>query len=543
MSTNPNIQEENPMKESIVSFVRRALKDERGQTLPFVALGMVAFMGVAGLVTDVGHAYVVRNQLQNAANASALAASGYVYYSQSSSVNSTTVANQFGIGSGDDNTSSSLGTVSTTVKTKCLNLLMPSGQTCGSSSLANAVQVINSAKVNTYFLALFGKPSLTVWAVATASMQGQSQPWNVAIIVDGTQSMSTADTSCGGLTEFQCALSGVQTFLAATNPCPAGASSCTPATANLRVSLFSFPNLSTTSGFSDTNTCSGPFTNEVYSLPTTTATTYSPIKYTGTSAFTATYQMTDWDSGYYEPSSSSTSGLNSSDNLVKAIGYGYNATTGAKAHQGCLPNVGGESSYFTSVMYAAQAALLEEQAAIPGSKNAMILLSDGQANAASSKFPAKTSTPSPAASGIAVTSSGSSSVNLTGAASSFGAYPDFNDECQQAIIAAQKATTAGTRVYAVAYGSEDSGCGAGGGTDSTLVATGTNATFTLSSLTPCLEMENVASSLNYFYSDYNRSGSGSTCQDASHTVSSLADIFLAISADFTTPRLLPNNSQ
>jgi len=46
-------------------------------------------------------------------------------------------------------------------------------------------------------------------------------------------------------------------------------------------------------------------------------------------------------------------------------------------------------------------------------------------------------------------------------------------------------------------------------------------------------MENIASSLNNFYSDYNQSGSGSTCQDASHTVTSLSDIFLSIAASFT----------
>ena len=34
-------------------------------------------------------------------------------------------------------------------------------------------------------------------------------------------------------------------------------------------------------------------------------------------------------------------------------------------------------------------------------------------------------------------------------------------------------------------------------------------------------MENIASSLDNFYSDYNQSGSGSTCQDSSHTVTSL----------------------
>ena len=69
-----------------------------------------------------------------------------------------------------------------------------------------------------------------------------------------------------------------------------------------------------------------------------------------------------------------------------------------------------------------------------------------------------------------------------------------------------------------------------------------NAAFTLSQLTPCVTMENIASTLNNFYSDYNQSGSGSTCQDSSHTVTSLADIFLSIASSFTQPRLVPNNA-
>jgi hypothetical protein len=55
-------------------------------------------------------------------------------------------------------------------------------------------------------------------------------------------------------------------------------------------------------------------------------------------------------------------------------------------------------------------------------------------------------------------------------------------------------------------------------------------------------MENIASSLGNFYSDYNQSGSGSTCQDASHTVTSLSDIFLSIASSFTQPRLIPNDA-
>jgi len=39
--------------------------------------------------------------------------------------------------------------------------------------------------------------TLTVGAEATASMQGSSLPWNVAVIIDSTGSMATADSNCG----------------------------------------------------------------------------------------------------------------------------------------------------------------------------------------------------------------------------------------------------------------------------------------------------------------------------------------------------------
>ena len=125
----------------------------------------------------------------------------------------------------------------------------------------------------------------------------------------------------------------------------------------------------------------------------------------------------------------------------------------------------------------------------------------------------------------------------------------FNRRFAPAIVAAQAAKAASIRVYSVAYGSEDSGCTSStGGTDSALVLTPSqisslNYNFgSVSNLTPCVAMENVASSLSYFYSDYDQSGSGSSCQDASHTVVSLKDIFLSIAGTFTNPRLLPNNA-
>src|SRR5580700_9005977 len=88
MLRNTNIErikvEASYMNKINVSFVRLALKDESGQVLlPWVAVVMTSFLGISGLVTDVGRAYVAHSQLQNVANAAALAAAGEVYNTSS----------------------------------------------------------------------------------------------------------------------------------------------------------------------------------------------------------------------------------------------------------------------------------------------------------------------------------------------------------------------------------------------------------------------------------------------------------------------------
>lgn len=87
------------MKTTIVSCVRKALHDQRGQVLPWVALGFVGMLGMGGLTVDVGRAYVVHAQLQNYANAAVLAAAGLVY-NTSSTNNATTEANTYSGSSG-----------------------------------------------------------------------------------------------------------------------------------------------------------------------------------------------------------------------------------------------------------------------------------------------------------------------------------------------------------------------------------------------------------------------------------------------------------
>jgi hypothetical protein len=184
----------------------------------------------------------------------------------------------------------------------------------------------------------------------------------------------------------------------------------------------------------------------------------------------------------------------------------------------------------------------------------MILLSDGQAQAPNTKFPSSSNVPASGQNsqaaygfGVVTNSTSNTTTNLTNTAHAFGYYPDFHDECQQAIMAAQAANAAGTTVYSVAFGSEASGCTVpSGGTDSTTIATATagNAAISYSTLTPCLVMKNIASpataTASYFYADTSSKSSG--CTDTAHTVTEIADIFNAIAATFTSPRLLPNSA-
>ena len=538
------------MRATILSFVRKALLDQRGQILPWMAMGFIGMIGMGGLTVDVGRAYVVHAELQNYANAAVLAAAGLVY-NTSSTNNATSEANTYSASSGDQNLNHTLGTVVTTVRPLCLNALQPSGTTCPSTNPPpNAVRVVEKTTVSTLFMRMLGVTQLNVAATATASMQGQAQPWNVAIIIDASGSMSTVDSNCGSnVTEFQCAMNGIQGMLASTNPCKAGATSCTNAAANFHVALFGFPEVSTASVTKE-NACSSYSTPSflIYALPSTTATgSYTPIEYWQNSnhsnTFTGTYEVTlgasDADangfvSDYYSPTG--TNGLNTSSSIVKAITGCMKPISQAGSGTGGLNGTStGGITYYASILYAAQQALKAEATLNTGTNNALIFLSDGQANvvAATADLPtSSTYTAVPSTAGLNT---------LTGT----GYYPDTKDECQQAIIAAQSAAAAGTQVYSVAYGSEQTGCYSGdGNTDTTLLTFSRplNATFSISQLTPCITMENIASSLGNFYSDYNQSGSGSTCQDNSHTVSSLSDIFLSIAASFTQPRLIPNTA-
>jgi hypothetical protein len=56
------------------------IKDERGAIAIMVALLSLIFVGVAALAVDIGHLLVVRNELQNAADAACLAGARFLYF-------------------------------------------------------------------------------------------------------------------------------------------------------------------------------------------------------------------------------------------------------------------------------------------------------------------------------------------------------------------------------------------------------------------------------------------------------------------------------
>jgi hypothetical protein len=358
---------------------------------------------------------------------------------------------------------------------------------------------------------MFGLANFNLTSVSTAAMAGGSNtPYNIAVILDTTASMAANDsgTQCTG-TQISCALGGVQALLQLTFPCASGAA-CTAISGTQRVinpvdsvALFVFPPVTTATMPKD-YVCKT-------SNPTTIPYTFTNVT-TGSSQnlnlpSTATYEVIPF-SGNYKPSDSTTSLNTSSDIVIAAGDSGVSGCSGIQAP-------GGEGTYYAQVIYQAQAALVAQQTANPGTKNMLIIVSDGDATATSGQIVATTGT---------LNGTGTSSSNPTGYHSY--TYPSALGECGQAIIAAQSAASAGTKVVTIGYGSETSGCT-------------TDATYSAhKGVTPCQTIQDMASDPTYFFSD-----DGNGCVSPNQTkLTKLQQIFQYIVGITETPRIVPNTT-
>jgi len=496
------------------SLLVRLIEDQHAQILPVMAFMVIAFMSIAAFSLSIGTTAIQQHQLQASANAAALAGA-----QQLPNSTAATVAATYSSGSGDNNSNSNLPGVTMASgypKLECLTTLTNEGVLCVAPANANAIQVQQQMTVPILFGGLFGgKATTTLTATATASARGTGAtvaPYNVAIILDSTGSMSSDDSdSLCSSTRMSCALQGIRVLLQALSPCSMALSSCGTVTAGTngsgnvvgsvdRIALFEFPNVPT-STVSDVYNCNGtnPGSN-AYTFPTAGATSYTPLA-------SSTYELIGFSSDYKTSDTASTLAQTptkgtSGNSLVKASG---GITTGCTQ----MTNVSGQGTYLAGAIYAAQSALVAEQAANPGSQNVLILISDGDASASYSQL------------GLLSTNTATT-------------YPGLKQQCAQAVTAGQNVAKANlygngaipTKVYSVAYGAASSGC----------------STDTSPSITPCQTMQGIASSPQNFFSDYTASQGGGSCISASRPPTGIPEIFTVIAGDLAVAHLIPNST-
>jgi len=545
-------------KRSFRAMARRLFAAENGQTLYLVAFALLVLIGCSAMALDVGRAYLAERQLQASVNAVAIAAA-----EELPNADYQTVGQSFGSAPGEKNVYAGLNAATPVVTGKCFTTVESWGIPCTSSE-PNGVVATETAQVSTYFARVFGFNNFNLSATATASTKGASPlPYNVAIIVDTTLSMNTVDSNCNGLTQMQCALNGVQELLLGLSP------------SIDHVSLFTFPNvatgstagIATSSGYNCTSAipsskASGsqsgignyiilttpPYSGVAWAMPYS----FPPIP-TGTSGYKPpsgtygpTYQVVPFSEDYRTSDTATT--LNSGSNLVKAAG-------GVSGCGGIAPsNYDGDyGTYYAGAIYAAESALLAEQK-VDGTPNAIVILGDGDSNGPSPSNSIDSSSPSISSTDpeIETTYSASASSKQTNMytypsgyllAGSSGNYPSWVGECGQAVTAAQYAVNysgSPTKVYTVAYGASTRSTSGMNGDCPTDVNAGTHP-----NISPCTAMQDMASSLDNFYSDYYAPGGDSGCQASgkNNTITSLQQIFQAILTDMTSVRLIPNNTQ
>jgi len=494
-----------------------------------MAVSMIAFIGIAGMTVDLGHAYVARQQLQNSTDVAALAGAA----AMPNTTTATTQVIAYSAEPGKLSATPNLTNVAVTTTFECLGTLTSNmglgceAATGSPSGNYNAVQVLQTAKVPLWFGGMFHVPAFNIGATATAAMAGgRNTPWNIAIVLDATSSMTSSDggLQCTGTRE-SCALLGVQALLGLIYPCQAGqtctnTSGVTPIDS---VSIFLFPPVETSQA-KDYYTCPTTIpTIEPYEF--TTNNSGLPSTYTYDLPVTSTYQVVPTPGGttghtiasfaYDYKTTELASTLNPASDLVIAAG-GKSGCTGIQAQ-------GGQGTYYAQAIYVAQAALIAQQKANPGTQNAMIILGDGDMNADNYATSSK---------GLKA----DSGVTLYGTGSNHSyTYPSALGQCGQAILATHAAETFpnangfnGTRVFTVGYGIASGGCS----TDATYSA--------YPAVTACNAMKDMASSPGNFYSD---EASGGTCPSPNQlNFTKLTQIFQAIARGLTTPRLVPNST-
>jgi Flp pilus assembly protein TadG len=513
------------------SILNKFIRQTDGQTLAFTAVILTSFLGLSGIALDAGHGYYAYQRLSAATNSAALAGAAGMPNTTTAAANVTAYSSATG-------SSNFLGSImtnvvatptfscSTTVTTK---LSVPCETASGASGGYNSITVKQTATVPTWFGQFFGMKQFNISASAMAAMAGGANtPYNVAIVLDTTKSMADPDSGqqCTG-TQISCALSGVQALLQLMYPCGSNQTSCTSSSTPVdQVSLFVFPPILTSSATNDYVCKTSNPTHEYYEVPTL------PATWTYQLPFGTTKTADPWSTDYL--TSDTATSLNGSSELVTAVGGG--SCSGVQAP-------GGAGTYYAQVIYLAQAQLAAQATANPGSKNAMIILTDGNATACATGANTTSGACSTSADMLPTTGTLNGTGTKTSNASGYNiaTYPSALGECGQAVAAAKAAATAGTVVFTFGYGSPNSGSSANCGSDqkiSTAVTTGGGSWAAGGS--PCQALAAMASDPANFYSD-DADGCKAT-NTYNQGITKLTTMFQSAWKSLTQPRLVPVGS-
>jgi hypothetical protein len=185
------------------------VSEERGQVIVLVLVALLGLLGMCAMVIDLGYLYWNQRELQSSADAAALA--GAMELPDPTA--SVDTAKQYGTGGTAKNHDARVSSVAETVSTKCISSIP-------GCSPVNAVQVDETATVNTFFMRVFGLNQAHIHVRATACSPCGARKLDIVLVLDRTGSMcsdsnNNPDPAC---TDLNNARNGIKTFLSYFDP-------------------------------------------------------------------------------------------------------------------------------------------------------------------------------------------------------------------------------------------------------------------------------------------------------------------------------------
>lgn len=400
----------------------RFRNDDGGTALILISMALPAIFGMAAFAIDLGYAFYIKTKLQTAADLGALAGGTLLYKADKSAVEAKALEYvNLNLPSGWNGKTAASISVTPAASTACLTSLVSQGLTCDGATKANALKVSLNATAPLFFASALGFRQASFSASAMVSgANAAPPPLNIAIVLDTTASMNSPYTgSCGGLTsptKLQCAVTAIRGMLGTLWP-----------SVN-QVALFTYPGVTTSSIPMEYCAPKGTVTVVNYKV-----------------ASNPKYKIIDFSTDYRGAGTPPPPGLNTASNLVKVVG-GNPSCSGIQA-------IGGAKTFFADTIVQAQAALDAANAALvaagqPPRQNVMMILSDGDANAASTNIDAA----------------------------------KLANQCLQGITAAKAAASSKTWVYSIAYQAGNN-LGSSCTTDTTTATTTTTKITTTTTIT------------------------------------------------------------